>query len=52
MLVSGAENARLIREKITIAKQYIDLNEEERNALIQKAVNLAADGRGEYYKDF
>ena len=51
VLITGAENVHLIREKITIAKQFVELDEEKRNALIKKVADLAMDGKVEYFKE-
>lgn len=50
VLISGAENKALIEEKIAMAKNFGKLSEEQRMGLIDKVLDLAADGQIEYYK--
>jgi len=49
VLISGAENARLMKEKIEMAHAFAELDEERKNTLIDKVADLA-DGKVEYYK--
>ncbi|MCC5927664.1 MAG: aldo/keto reductase [Cyclobacteriaceae bacterium] len=49
-LITGAENARLMREKIQIARQFTALKAKDRDKLIDKVADLASDGKVEYYK--
>lgn len=49
VLISGAENAGLIREKIALAKAFSTLDEPARERLIAKVADLA-DGKVEYFK--
>ena len=50
VLITGAENEALIKEKIKIAKGFSNLNEKKRTKLIEKVSDLASDGKVEYYK--
>jgi aryl-alcohol dehydrogenase-like predicted oxidoreductase len=50
VLVSGAENAALIREKIEMAKDFSKLKAKERENLVAKVAELAEEGKVEYYK--
>lgn len=50
VLVSGAENAELIREKIKMAKDFTKLKEKERANLISNVTELSNEGKVEYYK--
>jgi len=50
VLITGAENAALIREKVALARHFEFLDEKERAALIAKAADLAAGGKLEFYK--
>lgn len=50
VLITGAENEALIKEKIKIAKGFSNLNEKKRAKLIEKVSDLANDGKVEYYK--
>jgi uncharacterized protein len=50
VLITGAENAQLMNEKIELAKSFTEMNEEKRMALIDKVADLA-DGKVEYYKN-
>lgn len=49
VLITGAENAELVREKIQLAKNFIEMPDETRNKLIEKVADLA-DGKVEYFK--
>ena len=49
VLITGAENASLVREKVDLAKTYDGMSEDDRSALIAKVADLA-DGRVEYFK--
>ena len=49
VLISGAENANFINEKIELAKSFIAMSEDQRNRLIENVADLA-DGKVEYYK--
>ena len=50
VLITGAENADMMKEKIELAKSFAKMGEEQRNALIDKIADLA-DGKVEYYKN-
>jgi uncharacterized protein len=49
VLISGAENAGLLKEKIELAKLFTEMTAATRNALIEKVADLA-DGKVEHYK--
>ncbi len=49
VLITGAENAGLIREKIALAKSFSALDEATRARLIARVADLA-DGKVEYFK--
>ena len=51
VLVTGAENATLIKEKIELAKKFTTLSETERLDLVNKVIDLAEKGEVEYYKN-
>jgi hypothetical protein len=51
VLITGAENAGLIKEKIERARAFIARALEERTALMQRVADLAAAGQVEYYKE-
>jgi aryl-alcohol dehydrogenase-like predicted oxidoreductase len=51
VLVTGAETATLIKEKIELAKKFIALSESERLDLVNKVIDLAEKGDVEYYKN-
>lgn len=49
VLITGAENETLMREKIELARHFKKMDEQARNALIAK-VAAYADGKIEYFK--
>ena len=50
VLITGAENAILLKEKIELAKEFVSMSEADRSALLAK-VEQAPDREGiEYYK--
>ncbi len=49
VLITGAENAELVKEKIGLAKSFVSLSETQRNDLIAQVADLA-DGKVEYFK--
>lgn len=49
VLITGAENASLVREKVDLAKTFAGMAEEQRSELVARAQDLA-DGQVEYYK--
>lgn len=49
-IITGAENAEYMREKIDLAKNFVKLNEQERIALVEKVKDKALDGSVEYFK--
>jgi aryl-alcohol dehydrogenase-like predicted oxidoreductase len=50
VLISGNENATYMREKISIARSFTKLTEEQKMALIDKVKDIALTGRLEYFK--
>ena len=50
VLISGNENATFMREKITLARSFTKLTEEQKSALIDKVKHIAKDGKVEYFK--
>ncbi len=51
VLISGAENEALIKEKIKLAQEFTSLGPAEREQLISKVSDLASEGKVEYYKN-
>jgi uncharacterized protein len=51
VLITGAENETFIKEKIELAKSFVQLNEEQRESLVARVSDLANDGKVEYYKN-
>ncbi len=51
VLISGNENATFMREKITLARSFSKLSEQERLALINKVRDIALTGKVEYFKN-
>lgn len=51
VLISGAENEDLIREKIELARNFTSFNASKREALVSKVTAMAEAGKVEYYKD-
>ncbi len=49
VLITGAENAQLVREKIALAKSFTKLTAGDRTRLVAKVADLA-DGKIEYFK--
>ena len=49
VLITGAENASLVREKVDLARAYEGMSKVQQNALMAKAADLA-DDEVEYYK--
>ena len=50
VLITGAENAGFIKEKILLAKAFKEMDQATREELANKVVDLAEDGKVEYYK--
>ena len=50
VLITGAENASLVREKVDLAKTFTGMSEAQRADLVARVADLAADGKAEYYK--
>jgi aryl-alcohol dehydrogenase-like predicted oxidoreductase len=51
VLITGAENADLMREKIQLARNFVELDADDRAALIDKVSDLAQDLKVEYFKE-
>lgn len=51
VLITGAENEKLIKEKIKLAKNFSSFTESQRTELISKVTDLASEGKIEYYKN-
>lgn len=51
VLITGAENIALMREKIGLARDLVALTQQDRKALIDKVADLAEDGKIEYFKN-
>ncbi|MGQ8336352.1 aldo/keto reductase [Sunxiuqinia sp. A32] len=49
-IITGAENAEFMTEKIEMAKRFVKLNESERIALVEKVREKAQPGNIEYFK--
>jgi aryl-alcohol dehydrogenase-like predicted oxidoreductase len=49
VLITGAENASLVREKVDMAKTFVGMPEADRLELVRRLADLA-DGKVEYYK--
>jgi predicted aldo/keto reductase-like oxidoreductase len=50
VIISGNENATYMREKISLARSFTELTEEQKMALIDKVKDIALDGKVEYFK--
>ncbi len=51
VLITGAENPQLLKEKINLAKRFEQLTTEKRDQLIDKVMDMANKEDVEYYKD-
>jgi hypothetical protein len=51
VLITGAENKELMSEKITIAREFIKLSEEEKDGILDKASRAPDRDKIEYYKN-
>lgn len=51
VLITGAENPQLIKEKIAMAKRFEKMNKAERDKLVEKVSDLSERGEVEYYKN-
>ena len=49
VLITGAENASLVREKVDMAKSFSGMSAEQRAELVSRVADLA-DGKVEYFK--
>jgi predicted aldo/keto reductase-like oxidoreductase len=50
VLISGAENKDLLKEKINLARNYVRLSNKEKNLIIEKSLNIPDRDNIEYYK--
>ena len=50
VLITGAENADLMREKIALAHDVVGLTQRDRQVPIDEVSDLAEDGKIEYFK--
>ena len=50
VIITGADNAKMLREKIGLAKSFGTMSEDERWELIEKVADIAAEGELEDYK--
>lgn len=50
VLITGAENAELMQEKVGLANDFVSQWEDDRKGLIDKVADLAEGGKVEYYK--
>ena len=50
VLITGAESADLMREKIALARDFVSLTEADRQALVDEVADLAKGGKIEYFK--
>ncbi|NJK95629.1 MAG: aldo/keto reductase [Bacteroidales bacterium] len=50
VVVTGAENAALLKEKVNIASIYKSLKASDREKISERVADLAAEGKVEYYK--
>jgi uncharacterized protein len=51
VLITGAENEQLIKEKIKLANEFVSFTESQRMELIAKVTDSAEEGKVEYYKN-
>lgn len=49
-IITGAEKAEYIRDKVEMAKSFVKLNENDRLALVEKVKEKALEGNIEYFK--
>ncbi len=50
VLITGAENARMLKEKIALARDFAGLSDEDRKQLLEKTRNAPDREKVEYYK--
>lgn len=51
VLITGAENPQLLREKVSMAKRFEKMSEKERHALVEKVADISNRKEVEYYKN-
>jgi len=50
VLITGAENAQLMKEKIRLANEFSSMQQTKRDELINRVADMAVEGKVEYYK--
>lgn len=50
VLITGAENAALMREKVRLARSFLEIGAERRDQLVRRVADLAQQGEVEYFK--
>ena len=50
VLITGAENAQLMKEKIRLTNEFVSMQQTERDELINRVADMAIAGKVEYYK--
>ena len=50
VLITGAENAQLMKEKIRLTNEFVSMQQTERDELINRVADMAVEGKVEYYK--
>ena len=51
VLISGASTKKMIQEKIKLARKHMAINEQERQQLIDKVVDISLEEKVEYYRN-
>ena len=51
VLITGSENATLMREKTSLARSFTKLTEQQRMTLVDKVKDIAMTGKIEYFKN-
>lgn len=51
VLITGAENPQLIREKIAMARRFEKMTEKDRTALVERVADMESKKEVEYYKN-
>jgi aryl-alcohol dehydrogenase-like predicted oxidoreductase len=50
VLITGAENAQLMKEKIRLTNEFVSMQQTDRDELINRVADMAVEGKVEYYK--
>jgi aryl-alcohol dehydrogenase-like predicted oxidoreductase len=50
VLITGAENAQLMKEKIRLTNEFVSMQQTERDELINRVADMSVGGKVEYYK--